>query len=439
MRKIFYPFIGVLAAVLLLTSCSQSAPPPTQEDDMGTTTPTLDATVFPTSTIAATPTDADTQKTIRIWHAWDEPYVPALVEIISNFQEINPNVHFDVLYIPGENLLERYIEEARAGAGPSLLLGPAEWGAILYDEGLIDDLDDKFDVDVFERFNPAALNQMRYKDAIMGLPYQIDGVVMFRNGSIIPESADTFDELVSLAQSFSQGEIIGAVLDRGFFFSGGHLDGVGGSLMDEDGNPAFNDPQGVEWINLLIDFELVGPTTYLSERDQELFQAGSIGIIIDGTWNTELHAEAIGKENLVIDPWPVYGDGSLSGYVRAEDQFLNSQLSANNLDITLEFMQYFSSPDAQTILAAAGMIPAVTDLQLVGDINQRHTTQAIIALAGGSAYPALPEMTVYLAPMDVALRSVFDLGVAPEIALQTAEDMIIIELENFWAARTPTP
>lgn len=439
MRKIYYPFIGIMAAVLFLTSCSQSSPPPALEDEMGTATPTVDATVFPTSTPTVTPTDADTQKTIRIWHAWDEPLVPALVEIISNFQEINPNVHFDVLYIPGENLLERYIEESRAGAGPSLLLGPAEWGAILYDEGLIDNLDDKFGVDVFERFNPAALNQMRYKDAIMGLPYQIDGVVMFRNGNIIPESADTFDELVSLAQSFSQGEIIGAVLDRGFFFSGGHLDGVGGSLMDEDGNPAFNDPRGVEWVNLLINFELVGPTTYLSERDQELFQGGSIGIIIDGTWNMELHAEAIGKENLMIDPWPVYGDGSLSGYVQAEDLFLNSQLGANNLDVTLEFMQYFSSTDAQTILAGAGMIPAVTDLQLVGDINQRHTTQAMIALAGGSAYPALPEMTVYLAPMDVALRSVFDLGVAPEIALQTAEDTIIIELENFRAARTPTP
>lgn len=433
--------LNLLALALwLLAGCSLFEPSPAPDVEGGTAaTPEVTDTPQPTETPAPTPTEDVLPKTVRIWHAWDEPYIPALVEIITNFQENNPNIYFDVLYIPRENLLARYMEETRAGGGPSLLFGPAEWGPLLYDQGLIDDLATKFPSDFFTRFNPAALGQMRVDQATIGLPYQIQGVVLMRNQAIIPEAPDSFGDLVNLAKSFTQGETIGAILERSFFFSGGHLEGIGGRIMDDKGEPLFNDSKGIEWVNMLIDFESVGPTSLLSDSDLDLFLENRVGIIVEGTWSIDLITEAIGAENLVIDIWPSYANGFLSGFVQGEDVFLSTQVNEESVEAALMFMEYLSSTESQTILANSGMIPAITDIQLVGDITQRRLTQIIKALEGGVAYPVLPEIDLYNGPLDLALRSVFELGTDPETALEAAEQTILAELERIRATVTPTP
>lgn len=446
-RKYVSTHMSVFALIFILAltvgfmaGCSVFEPSPTPEVERGSATiPAGTDTPQPTEPPEPTPTEEPVPTTVRIWHAWDEPYVPALVEIITMFQENNPNIYFDVLYIPRENLLTRYIEEARAGGGPSILLGPAEWGPQLFEQNLIDDLGSKFSSDFYARFNPAALGQMEIQGSTIGLPYQIEGVVLLRNQAIIPEAPDSFGDLVNLAKSFTQGETIGAILERSFFFSGGHLLGIGGNLMDDNGYPAFNDPKGIEWVNMLIDFDSVGPTTLLSDSDLDLFLESRVGFIIDGTWNVDQIAEAIGPENLVIDPWPSYANGFLSGFVQGEDIFLSTQVDEYNLEPTLSFIDYFSSTEAQTALASVGMIPAVVDLQLIGDISQRRLTQIMKALEGGAIYPVLPEMESYIGPMDIAIRSVFELGTSPDIALDTAEEAILAELERLLVTSTPTP
>ena len=407
---------------------------------------TVEATPEATSTlVVSTPTavpvvsDDFNQGTVTIWHSWDEPFVDVLVQIIANFKQIYPEVHFDVLYISMENLLDRYIQEASSGGGPGILLGPAEWGPMLFDSGLISDLSGMAEEDLLLSFNPAALEQVTYQGAIIGLPYNIQGVVLYRNREIIPESPDTFEDLVSLAKSSTQGDVIGADLERGFFFSGGHLNGIGGELMDNNGDPAFNDEYGVAWMDMLVDFERAGATEYQSDRDLELFTEGRVGFIIDGTWNMEALVEALGPDTLAVDPWPAYNEGYLAGYVQGEDQFMNTNVSEENLDSVWNFMSYFVSPDAQTLLADVGLLPAITGLQLLGELTGRQLTQAMIALAGGTAYPPVPEMAAYLAPMDIALRSVFENGTFPQEALDAAENAVQASLDAMRGGPTPVP
>ncbi len=65
---------------------------------------------------------------------------PVLAQIIKNFQAIYPDVLFDVLYVPVDNLQARYIQDTEEGIGPTLLMGPAEWGPALFESGLVTDL-----------------------------------------------------------------------------------------------------------------------------------------------------------------------------------------------------------------------------------------------------------------------------------------------------------
>lgn len=349
------------------------------------------------------------------------------------FNQQFPDILFDVLYVPIDTLPARFEESTRDGWGPTLLLGPAEWGPRLYDQELLTDISDLADQQLLDQINPAALGSVQYQGAIIGLPHTMEGVVLYRNRLIIPQPVNTFEGLIASAQAATSGDIIGAVLERSFYFSGGHLLGLGGRFMNEDFEPAFNDPSGLEWVRLLRSFEQAGPTEYLSDNDIALFRQNRAGIIIDGTWNRADLAEAIGIDRLAIDPWPTYGNGALSGYVRSDNIYLSAQAVGNQLSASWLFMQYFLSPPAQNILAMVEHIPVVMGVE----VDDPLIADAMAALAGGSAYPPVPVMEVYNGQMDLALRSIFFNEVDPATALQTAQDDIVNQLSEGQGQNSP--
>jgi arabinogalactan oligomer/maltooligosaccharide transport system substrate-binding protein len=268
--------------------------------------------------------------------------------------------------------------------------------------------------------NAAALGAVKYKSALIGLPQTIKGVVMFRNTSIIAEAPATFDDLVTAAQAATVDDVVGADLEYGFFFSAAQLHGIGGMLMDRNGDPMFNDAKGVEWLNLLNSFKDAGPTEYYTDNDVNLFKAGKAGLVIDGTWNMTGLAEAIGADNLAIDPWPTYGDGHLSGYVQTENIYLNYNTEGDDQMAAWKFIEFFLSPQAQALLADVGHIPAAAGVE----VSDPLMLQAVEAFAGGTAFPVIPEMGAYWGPMDTALKSVFDEGADPATALEQAFETI---------------
>lgn len=431
---------GIIRLILLLTllilpACGQQEPQATPAivTPIATTTPTLPPTPVPT------PTEVVIRGTLSIWHSWDEVSLPGLVQIIAEFQRQYPDVLFDVLYVPAQDLAERFAEETRNGSGPTMLLGPAEWGPPLYDAGLIENLTGLVSQERLTALNQPALGAAIYDQATIGLPYSIQGVVLYRNKDIITISATTFDELATLAQTSTQGEIIGAILERSFFYSGGHLSGVGGQLMDNEFLPAFNDARGLAWIEMLRRFDEAGPPNDFSDEDLERFKQGTVGWIIDGTWNLRNLAAAIGPEKLAIDPWPGYEDGRMSGFVLGENVYLSAQVLPETRLAATRFIDYLLSPEAQTLLAGVGRIPAVSGVSITDPISGPLVAQAMAALAGGATYPPVPHTTYYGLNLDIALRAIFTDGVPPEQALQSAADAILADIQLNLPAASPAP
>ncbi len=85
---------------------------------------------------------------------------------------------------------------------------------------------------LFATLNQPALEAAKLDNKLVGLPYSIQGVVLYRNKDIVTLAPDNFDDFVTLAQTASQGDVVGAFLERSFFYSGGHLVGLGGQLID---------------------------------------------------------------------------------------------------------------------------------------------------------------------------------------------------------------
>ncbi|MBC8264913.1 MAG: extracellular solute-binding protein [Anaerolineales bacterium] len=420
MKKILFNLLGVLVLVSLLVSACAPAATPTPVPKKAEPTP-----VPPTPT----PAPKGVKGTITLWHAWKETEIEALNEVIAAFQDENPDAQFDVLYVPFDDLRGKYETAAATGGGPTALIGAADWGPALYDAELVADVSGSATTEFLRTINAAAMGAVKYKGALIGLPQTIKGVVMFRNTSIVADAPATFDDLAAAAQAATQGDVVGADLEYGFFFAAAQLNGVGGLLMDEKGNPLFNDEKGVEWLNLLNSFKDAGPTEYYTDNDVNLFKAGQAGIVIDGTWNMTGLSEAIGADNLAIDPWPK----PMSGYVQTENIYLSANATGDNQAATWEFMEFFLSPQAQAILTKAGHIPAAAGV----DVTDPLMKQATEAFAGGTAFPVIPEMGAYWGPMDTALRSVFDEGADPAAVLQQAYNTVVAAVADIRGEAPP--
>jgi arabinogalactan oligomer / maltooligosaccharide transport system substrate-binding protein len=415
MKKTFLLLISLmLTAAFLLGACGPTAAPepPTDVQPPADTEPPAD-------------TPASLKGTVTLWHSWKDNEIASLNEVIAAFQAMYPDVQFDVLYAPHEDLQGKYETAAATGGGPSVLIGSADWGPGFFDADLIADISGLADAAFLGTINEAALGAVEYKGALIGLPQTVKGVIMFRNKTIIPTAPATIDELIAAAQAATAGDILGANLEYGFFFSAAHLDGVGGALMDENGYPAFNDAKGVEWVELVMRFKDAGPVENYTDNDVNLFKAGKVGIIIDGSWNMASLAEAIGAENLAIDPWPA----PLSGYAQTENIYLNANATGEDKDAAWAFMKFFLSPEAQAILADASKaahIPATKGVAVTDPLMQ----QAAAAFETGAAFPVIPEMGAYWDPMNNMLKKVLDEGVDPAVALQEAFDAVTAKVKE---------
>ncbi|MGW8251265.1 MAG: extracellular solute-binding protein, partial [Anaerolineales bacterium] len=362
--------------------------------------------------------EPDVIGTVTIWHSLKEGEIEGMVAAGELFQQNNPGITFDTLFVPFDDLRAKYETAVASGEGPTLLIGAADWGPAFYDAELVTDLSPFANTAFLSSVNQAALASVQYKDAIVGLPLGLKGVVMFRNSDIIPEAPSDFDDLVAKAQDATAGDVVGADLERGFFFSAGHLAGQGGQLMTPEGDPLFNDENGVAWLELLDRFTEAGPAEYYTDNDVNLFKAGKAGMIIDGTWNLNDLAAAIGEENLSVDPWPA----GMSGYVQNDNIYMGANAAEGDQAATWAFMKYLLTPDAQKILTDnnKGYIPSVAGVEVPDRLRQ----EAFTAFEGGTAFPVIPEMGAYWGPMDTALKSVFDAGGDPAEALATAEEAV---------------
>jgi len=118
----------------------------------------------------------------------------------------------------------------------------------------------------------------------------------------------------------------------------------------------------------------------------------------------------------------------MAGFVQAENVYLAPQALESDVNIAWMFIEFLLRPELQAVLADLGTIPAMTPEAFTTSrilIRDDLIEQAILALANGITYPVVPEIFIYQASLDAALQSVFFDEVAPQTALQMAEETII--------------
>jgi ABC-type glycerol-3-phosphate transport system substrate-binding protein len=255
---------------------------------------------------------------------------------------------------------------------------------------------------------------------------------LYRNASIIPEAPVNWDDLIGKASASTTGDITGMVFETGVYFSAGHLYALGGQLLDEySGEPLFLDDHGVEWMVLMQNVKNAGlPVVNYSEDDADGFRDGKTGMVIDGNWNAQSMAEAVGVPNLVIDEWPQ----GMSGFVQAELISLvnDPDMDKNEEVASIAFMEFLASEQAQMIWAdvACGNhdlgngVPVLKDIYIADPLVE----MAMRAYSGGVPFPTQPNLVLYWPTVNTAINNVVKYSMDPWDALQSAHDEIRSQL-----------
>ncbi|HQP09073.1 MAG TPA: extracellular solute-binding protein [Anaerolineaceae bacterium] len=428
MSKKFLPLISILLILsFALAACSPKTTeaPVVEEPVAEEPAPETEAPVAEETEVAA-PAEEELTGTVTIWHSKKNEETNSLNAIVIAFKEKYPGVEFEQLFVPADDLRNKFETAVATGSGPTMIIGNADWGPASYDAMLVQDLTPMMTPGLMDTLNDAAANSVRYKDAIVGLPINLKGVLLFRNKSIVPEPAADWNDLIAKATAATSGDVQGMVFETGFFFAAGHMYALGADLMDTtSGVPTFNNEAGVAWLTALKNVKDAGiPTVNNSDDDVNLFKVGKAGMIIDGLWNVKALTDAIGAENLVIDPWPA----GMSGYVQNDNIYLTTSAAGDDALATYKFMEFFVSPEAQAFWASAGTpeLPMAAGIPVVKgmEVTDPLAKQAIACFAGGTAFPVIPQMGVYWDPMNNAILSVLDKGTDPAVALQEAFDSV---------------
>ena len=370
-------------------------------------------------------TDSTTATHIVLWHGLTGGEFLTLYEITSAFQEQYPDLQISLRYFPYDDLFSAFAAAPVQSNKVQLLLGPHQWGPELFSTGTSADISSYPPPELLAHLNAPALKNLEYQNALVGLPVSLRGIVMWRNQVLFPTAPLTLEQMRSMVQNETPSTTVGTYLDRGLIYAQPHLGACQGSLMTAIGNPAFNSPAGLCWLDLLHSFSEMGPTTVNTDDDLAQFMAGRVGFIFEDIRLLPQIVTALGTDS-VIDPWPRVGNQQLSGYVGSQSIYLQSNLSLTGEAAGWKLMDFFLSPQAQMILTAANQIPARTDLT----ISEPLIFQAVTALAAGTPAPHQFEIDLYWPFLQVALDNALYHQADPSLVLQTAHDEITAEIHR---------
>ncbi len=370
---------------------------------------------------AATELKSSFQGRVTLWLDWSPTELKSLREVITSFQDKFPEITFAIGYYPTDELRLAVDDATTSGTMPSLLFAPSNWGPELWQAGLVVDLSDLVKPDFQAMIDPVAFTQVVYGGEIIGLPVERQGIVLYRNRELVSQSPMTIEELLARSQIIQNKDIVGAGLDFGAMYSVSQLTVCGGTLFGASGNLAIGNDVGHCWLRLFRSLKDAGEVVFNADDDLALFEANSSAWLIESSLQAPQIAQAVGVDNLAVDPWPVYGETGerLGGFVWTENIYLLEGSSPANQEASWAFVLFLLTPEAQLILSApdqAGHLPALSGLEL----DNRLQSQLIASLSAGVSRPLRTDLDLYLEPLEGAIRAVVVQGASPELALDIA-------------------
>lgn len=362
-----FAFVFVLALVVGMVGCQPAATEPAAPE--------------PAETEPAAPEPAETEpaapelQTVHVL-AMEQagPTVEEMNAIVGEFNEDNPNVEVVIEYVSYDALHDKIIT-AMASSPPAydVFLVDDIWYAEFADAGYIWDVTDKITADMQANIFEAAWDIVNVQGKTYGMPWLLDQKYFFYNEEILQQAGieappTTWEEMIEQATVikeqglveypivWSWGQYEAAICDWVTL-----LYGNGGSLVDENGNPTFNDEKGVEtlsWMLQTIDDGITNPSSvsYVEEDVRNVFSQGNAAFATN--WNymydlvnfNEEESQVTGKIKMSL--MPAFANSGVKSATQDGSMGFSVAVESPVKEAAWEYVQYITSEDVQNRYSA---------------------------------------------------------------------------------------
>ena len=302
------------------------------------------------------------------------PTVEEMNAIVAEFNENNPNTNVVIDYVSYDSLHDK-ITTAMASTPPAydVFLVDDIWFAEFAEAGYIWDVSDKITDDMKKDIFEAAWGITTVNNKVYGLPWLLDEKYFYYNEELLNEAGfseppETWDELVEQSKVIKEKGIV----EYPIVWSWGQIEasvcdwvtllyGNGGKLVDDSGNPMFNNEIGVEtltWMVQSIDDGITNPASisYGEEDVRNVFSQGNAVFATNWVYMFDLvnydeeESQITGKVKMSLMP-AFEGSGVVSATNNGSMAFAVANESENK-EVGWEYIKYLTSEDVQNRYSA---------------------------------------------------------------------------------------
>lgn len=439
MKKIAIVLMGIVLSIAMIvlmsiTGCKETAAEST------TVAETTAVETTAAETVAETEETAEKVKLI-IYEFYTAEQDSLIKPYIEMFQEENPNIEVLWAHYATEDARVAFQAGVLSGAGSQLVLGPHDWAGTFAVAGILKPLDDLLDLSIY---SDAVKNAGYYNGSTWGVPFESDSAVrLYYNKSIIATPPTNTDELVSIAQAATQGDITGFAYGIKIpYYYIPFLSGYGSWPLDENNAPVFDNEANIKALKLLYSWvnDNSANKVFASDSDPSelsaMFKENKLGMIISGDWDYNGFSEALG-DNLDYVRLPKISDGDWPiSYNSIRLFYVNKSIEGADLEAAIKFIEFMSSIEVQSKLIPNDLNKIPSTIEGVKNISAEENP--VIARSAevrefSVPMPNVPELRVVWDVLYAGLDSILEGQMTPEEGAKYMQEQADIKIEEMKA------
>ncbi len=382
---------------------------------------------------------AHAEVTIQLWTQEGESDggFQFVKKLADGFMAQNAEVKIEVVTKGNEELREDYQTSSLAGNAPDLLWTVSDQAGPFTKAGLIQAVDDLFDLSAFV---DSAVAGIQLDGKTWGVPVANGNHLMLMyNTSLIAEAPKTTDELIAKGKELSKDGQYGLVWNQMEpFWMAPWLGGFGGKVFAEDGKtPTLNTPEMIETLKfiMLLKSENIFPKESDYAGADTLFKEGKAAMLVNGDWSLGDYKKVLG-DKFATAAMPMVSSTQKypAPYTSGKYFMISAGVADAKLEAVMAFVDYATNLENQV-----DMIKTLSRLPARKEALENEIVKSDPILSGsaaqmlnGTPMPIVLEMRCNWDAMKPELNAVMSGQKSPEdaaVAMQQAAESCIKTLQ----------
>jgi multiple sugar transport system substrate-binding protein len=319
------------------------------------------------------------------------PTVEEMNSIVQEFNKANPNIQVQIEYVSYDALHDK-ITTAMASKPPAydVFLVDDIWYAEFAKNGYILDVTDRIPQATKDKVFKAAWDITTVNGRTYGMPWLLDQKYFYYNEKLLNDAGisappATWEDMLAQAKTLKEKGIV----EYPIVWSWGQYEaaicdwvtllyGNGGSMVDDQGKPKFNDATGVKTLNWMIqtmDDGLTNPASvsYVEEDVRNVFSQGKAAFATNWNYMYDLvnfqqdQSQVTGQIKMSL--MPAFADSGVKSASINGSMGFSVAATSPNADAAWKYVEFLTSEDVQNRYSAH-LLP-VWQTSFEGDAGQK--------------------------------------------------------------------